>query len=88
MLANIALGKIEGSSVDVEVEMLFIDKAVSLKDRFPFGSIWYDVIKGHFVFLYEDKYSAVFSACSDPSGDNGKSVQPKKVPFKLPILCP
>ena len=27
-----------------------------LKDRFPFGSIWYDVIKGHFVFLYEDKY--------------------------------
>lgn len=27
-----------------------------LKDRFPNGSIWYDVINGHFVFLYNDKY--------------------------------
>lgn len=27
-----------------------------LRDRFPDGSIWYDVINGHFIFLYNDKY--------------------------------
>ena len=27
-----------------------------LKDRFPKGTIYYDVIRGHFVFKYEDKY--------------------------------
>lgn len=27
-----------------------------LKDRFPGGTIYYDVIDGHFVFLYKGKY--------------------------------
>lgn len=27
-----------------------------LKDRFPSGIIYYNVILGHFVFKYEDKY--------------------------------
>ena len=30
--------------------------ALILKDRFPQGDIYYDVINGHFVFKYEDKY--------------------------------
>ena len=30
--------------------------AVILKDRFPDGVIWYDVIYGHFCFQYGDKY--------------------------------
>lgn len=30
--------------------------SVILKDRFPHGSIYYDVINGHFVFKYEDYY--------------------------------
>jgi len=27
-----------------------------LKDRFPSGTIYYDVIYGHFIFKYEDYY--------------------------------
>ena len=27
-----------------------------LKDRFPDGSIYYDVINGHFVFLYNENF--------------------------------
>lgn len=27
-----------------------------LKDRFPEGSVFYDVINGHFVFKYKDSY--------------------------------
>lgn len=27
-----------------------------LKNRFPNGTIYYDVINGHFVFLYESKF--------------------------------
>lgn len=30
--------------------------AVILKDRFPSGLIYYDVISGHFVFKYENSY--------------------------------
>ena len=30
--------------------------AVILKDRFPEGRIYYDVIYGHFIFQYQDKY--------------------------------
>lgn len=30
--------------------------AIILKDRFPEGKILYDVIYGHFVFLYEGEY--------------------------------
>lgn len=30
--------------------------SIILKDRFPSGSIYYDVIYGHFVFKYEDVY--------------------------------
>ena len=30
--------------------------AIILKDRFPEGTIFYDVIYGHFVFLYKDRY--------------------------------
>lgn len=30
--------------------------AVILKDRFPKGKIYYDVIYGHFVFKYENIY--------------------------------
>ena len=30
--------------------------AVILKDRFPEGEILYDVIYGHFVFQYDNKY--------------------------------
>lgn len=30
--------------------------AVILKDRFPDGQIYYDVISGHFVFEYNDKF--------------------------------
>lgn len=30
--------------------------SIILKDRFPSGSIYYDVIHGHFVFKYEDVY--------------------------------
>lgn len=29
--------------------------AIILKDRFPEGKIFYDVILGHFVFKYQDK---------------------------------
>ena len=29
--------------------------AIILKDRFPDGKIFYDVINGHFVFEYQDK---------------------------------
>lgn len=29
--------------------------AIILKDRFPDGKIFYDVIRGHFVFKYQDK---------------------------------
>ena len=30
--------------------------AVILKDRFPEGRIYYDVILGHFIFWYQDKF--------------------------------
>lgn len=30
--------------------------AVILKDRFPKGKMYYDVIYGHFVFEYQNKY--------------------------------
>lgn len=30
--------------------------SVILKNRFPEGKIFYDVINGHFIFLYNDKY--------------------------------
>lgn len=30
--------------------------SVILKNRFPQGIIYYDVINGHFIFKYEDKY--------------------------------
>lgn len=30
--------------------------AIILKDRFPKGKIFYDVIYGHFIFQYQDKY--------------------------------
>ncbi len=30
--------------------------AVILKNRFPQGTIYYDVINGHFIFKYEDNY--------------------------------
>lgn len=30
--------------------------AIILKDRFPEGKIYYDVIDGHFIFQYKDKY--------------------------------
>lgn len=30
--------------------------ALILKDRFPKGSIYYDVINGHFVFWFEGKF--------------------------------
>lgn len=30
--------------------------AIILKDRFPEGKIFYDVIYGHYIFLYKDKY--------------------------------
>lgn len=30
--------------------------ALILKDRFKSGKIMYDVIKGHFIFLYDGKY--------------------------------
>lgn len=30
--------------------------AVILKDRFPSGRIWYDVVWGHFFFEYNGKY--------------------------------
>lgn len=30
--------------------------AIILKDRFPEGQIYYDVINGHFVFEYNDKF--------------------------------
>lgn len=30
--------------------------SVILKDRFPEGTIFYDVIKGHFMFLYKDQF--------------------------------
>lgn len=30
--------------------------AIILKDRFPEGTIYYDVINGHFVFEYLNKY--------------------------------
>lgn len=30
--------------------------AVILKDRFPKGKIYYDVIYGHFIFEYQNKY--------------------------------
>ena len=30
--------------------------AIILKDRFPDGKIFYDVINGHFIFFYDGKY--------------------------------
>lgn len=30
--------------------------AIVLKDRFPYGDIFYDVIDGHFLFKYKDKF--------------------------------
>ena len=30
--------------------------AIILKDRFPNGTIFYDVVNGHFVFKYKNKY--------------------------------
>lgn len=30
--------------------------AIILKDRFPKGKIFYDVIYGHFIFQYKNKY--------------------------------
>lgn len=30
--------------------------AIILKDRFPNGRIYYDVIDGHFIFYYDGKY--------------------------------
>ena len=30
--------------------------AVILKDRFPLGNLYYDIIYGHFIFKYEDYY--------------------------------
>ena len=30
--------------------------AIILKDRFPEGKIYYDVINGHFVYKYQDEY--------------------------------
>lgn len=30
--------------------------ALILKDRFPGGIVYYDVIDGHFVYLYKGKY--------------------------------
>lgn len=30
--------------------------AIILKDRFPEGKIFYDVISGHFAFEYQDKF--------------------------------
>ena len=41
--------------------------AIILKDRFPEGIIFYDVIYGHFVFLYEGKYYD-WTGCINPDG--------------------
>lgn len=41
--------------------------AIILKDRFPDGKIFYDVINGHFIFLYEDKYYD-WTGCIKPDG--------------------
>jgi hypothetical protein len=30
--------------------------SIILKDRFPEGKIFYDVINGHFIFLYNGRY--------------------------------
>lgn len=38
-----------------------------LKDRFPNGSIYYDVINGHFVFKYKDCYYD-WTGCIEPDG--------------------
>ena len=38
---------------------------VILKDRFPYGRIWYDMVCGHFFFEYNDKYYD-FTGITDP----------------------
>lgn len=40
--------------------------AMILKDRFPSGRIWYNLIYGHFLFELDDKYYD-FSGLLDPS---------------------
>lgn len=41
--------------------------AIILKSRFPEGKIFYDVINGHFVFLYNDVYYD-WTGCIKPDG--------------------
>jgi hypothetical protein len=41
--------------------------AIILKDRFPEGKIFYDVILGHFVFCYENKFYD-WTGCIKPYG--------------------
>ena len=41
--------------------------SVILLSRFPTGSIYYDVINGHFVFKYEDHYYD-WTGCIKPDG--------------------
>ena len=41
--------------------------SIILKDRFPEGKIFYDVIYGHFVFLYNEKYYD-WTGCINPKG--------------------
>ena len=38
-----------------------------LKDRFKSGKVLYDVINGHFIFLYDGKYYD-WSGCIEPDG--------------------
>lgn len=42
--------------------------ALILKDRFPEGKIFYDVLYGHFVFQYQDKYYD-WTGIADSLGD-------------------
>lgn len=41
--------------------------SIILKNRFPEGEIFYDVIYGHFVFLYKEKYYD-WTGCIEPKG--------------------
>ena len=41
--------------------------AIILKSRFPQGIIFYDVINGHFIFKYKDKYYD-WTGCMIPDG--------------------
>lgn len=41
--------------------------SIILKDRFPSGKILYDVINGHFIFLYNNQYYD-WTGCIQPDG--------------------